>query len=726
MIRLVNTTATDLTLTITHHTTSSNHNLYLGIWDAATVSHLDSSTALGDLSCTASAVFFTCFPAGLSAGALQSPQEATMRVPRPRWAGMYIAQLVNDKCTTVSTSGQFDLESANLAGSYSPTAQLTAEVQQVRDTCVELTTHWCHRLTVHTDVGAPGDFVAIVRISPRVQHLETAWLDPLGRLRTRWIDIASISPSLKLSTHAPASLQLTTPALAGTYVAVLLSGVRVRSDTPWSGPSGVPSNWLRPIIAESVPFVARGGAPGWQNFSSVAPFGTISTHSTTVAVRGQREMTMLEVAVSRTTVGPKHGDYNVSKVAALETSTPINWNTVSTIAIPVWGLDLLHVWSYHLGHDLSEHIRFIVGIFTPRRLDTGLLAMRIIQLGATMHQEGYMTSKELAHAQYGTYAQDVYDFDKAYVFANHTSCRATSCSLVVDESRSFMAQARPLEYAIAVAEDRRQYFLLSARFLILPEEDRCTPPSYAPSQPPVAPPPQATSLAMFSGNPMAPSSIAHAEMPSAPPMVYPSSSSAPLTLGIALIGLLLFVALYMLHGMLMALRASIRLRRGACQFFAKLHRAIPKPLASSDEAGNTYPAEPSLQHAVELTNDNRHFVGSDSSHSHSDSSLEGMQVQSAQSTPRDLPTMCKSASTDATSHPVQLDAIVAQGGCATVWRGTWMHSTVAVKVFKQGPSARSVSKFRLEAEFLRTLRHPNICYFFDTCAIDGAPVLVFE
>lgn len=35
-------------------------------------------------------------------------------------------------------------------------------------------------------------------------------------------------------------------------------------------------------------------------------------------------------------------------------------------------------------------------------------------------------------------------------------------------------------------------------------------------------------------------------------------------------------------------------------------------------------------------------------------------------------------------------------------------------------------KFRFEAETLRTLRHPHICFFFDTCLIRGAPAIVLE
>jgi len=55
-----------------------------------------------------------------------------------------------------------------------------------------------------------------------------------------------------------------------------------------------------------------------------------------------------------------------------------------------------------------------------------------------------------------------------------------------------------------------------------------------------------------------------------------------------------------------------------------------------------------------------------------------------------------------------------------------MWSVVAIKVFKAGMSEQMMRKFKLEAKTLRALRHPNICYFFDTGLLNGAPVLVLE
>jgi serine/threonine protein kinase len=75
---------------------------------------------------------------------------------------------------------------------------------------------------------------------------------------------------------------------------------------------------------------------------------------------------------------------------------------------------------------------------------------------------------------------------------------------------------------------------------------------------------------------------------------------------------------------------------------------------------------------------------------------------------------------------VELESVLGQGGFATVWRGKWMWSVVAVKVFKAGVSEDTMRKFRSEAKTLRALRHPNICYFFDTGLLEGVPVIVLE
>jgi len=82
------------------------------------------------------------------------------------------------------------------------------------------------------------------------------------------------------------------------------------------------------------------------------------------------------------------------------------------------------------------------------------------------------------------------------------------------------------------------------------------------------------------------------------------------------------------------------------------------------------------------------------------------------------------------SHPaVVLEVELGRGGFATVWRAQWMNSKVAVKVFtvrRPDDVTKVMNQFRLEAETLRTLRHPNICFFFDTCLVCGAPAIILE
>jgi len=53
-------------------------------------------------------------------------------------------------------------------------------------------------------------------------------------------------------------------------------------------------------------------------------------------------------------------------------------------------------------------------------------------------------------------------------------------------------------------------------------------------------------------------------------------------------------------------------------------------------------------------------------------------------------------------------------------------SSVAIKVFPSNLSEYRVAKCRAEAHLLQALRHPNVCSFFGTCTIRGAPALVLE
>ena len=79
------------------------------------------------------------------------------------------------------------------------------------------------------------------------------------------------------------------------------------------------------------------------------------------------------------------------------------------------------------------------------------------------------------------------------------------------------------------------------------------------------------------------------------------------------------------------------------------------------------------------------------------------------------------------SRSVELESELGRGGFATVWRGKWLLTPVAVKVFhNKSLSEKATAKFWLEAKTLRTLRHPNICYFLDTCMVNGSHVIVLE
>jgi len=73
---------------------------------------------------------------------------------------------------------------------------------------------------------------------------------------------------------------------------------------------------------------------------------------------------------------------------------------------------------------------------------------------------------------------------------------------------------------------------------------------------------------------------------------------------------------------------------------------------------------------------------------------------------------------------------VGRGGHGIVWRATELalRRTVAVKFLRFGraASAAEQQRFRVEAEALARLRHPNIVPIFSTSEVDGLPYLVME
>jgi serine/threonine-protein kinase len=78
----------------------------------------------------------------------------------------------------------------------------------------------------------------------------------------------------------------------------------------------------------------------------------------------------------------------------------------------------------------------------------------------------------------------------------------------------------------------------------------------------------------------------------------------------------------------------------------------------------------------------------------------------------------------------RLEALLARGGMADVWRATdtVLERAVAVKILHPhlGADPSFVGRFRTEAIAAARLRHPNIVAVFDTCSDPGAEAIVME
>ena len=76
-------------------------------------------------------------------------------------------------------------------------------------------------------------------------------------------------------------------------------------------------------------------------------------------------------------------------------------------------------------------------------------------------------------------------------------------------------------------------------------------------------------------------------------------------------------------------------------------------------------------------------------------------------------------STSIELRDVHLECCVGRGGYASVWRGYWMSTLVAVKLLHKGENdyARLVRKIGEEKLLLQRLRHPNVCCFYGTCSV---------
>lgn len=82
------------------------------------------------------------------------------------------------------------------------------------------------------------------------------------------------------------------------------------------------------------------------------------------------------------------------------------------------------------------------------------------------------------------------------------------------------------------------------------------------------------------------------------------------------------------------------------------------------------------------------------------------------------------------AHRYRLDALLARGGMADVWRATdtVLGRDVAVKVLHPhlADDPAFVDRFRTEAVAAARLRHPSIVAVFDTCSDPGAEAIVME
>ena len=86
------------------------------------------------------------------------------------------------------------------------------------------------------------------------------------------------------------------------------------------------------------------------------------------------------------------------------------------------------------------------------------------------------------------------------------------------------------------------------------------------------------------------------------------------------------------------------------------------------------------------------------------------------------------------SSEIELRHAIGSGGMGVVYEGSWLGTTVAVKVLihtEERDAAetrrRSAESLLLrEARMLSGLRHPNVCRFFGTTLVDGASAIVIE
>ena len=77
-------------------------------------------------------------------------------------------------------------------------------------------------------------------------------------------------------------------------------------------------------------------------------------------------------------------------------------------------------------------------------------------------------------------------------------------------------------------------------------------------------------------------------------------------------------------------------------------------------------------------------------------------------------------------HQLKFHEKIGEGGYSNVYKGTWLGTKVALKVFKKRKSAYLAQKFKSEATIISKLRHPNIVLFLGASLFSEKYVLATE
>jgi len=169
-------------------------NLYAGVflWPPEQIDQTGPECAARALS-----LQFSCSWASLS----------SLRLPRPRWSGMYVVWLFDEACTVVANSTAFWLEPTR------PPHQLIRMVDaHERTNCTEFSTKLCDVMNITVSTGKAGDFIFVVPASS----------EPNTYLNVNSESVTS-RHKLNSTVAAPLTMRLTVPAVATDFVVLLLS-----------------------------------------------------------------------------------------------------------------------------------------------------------------------------------------------------------------------------------------------------------------------------------------------------------------------------------------------------------------------------------------------------------------------------------------------------------------------------------------------------------------------